>query len=60
MSNCKGLIRAYTRIPKPGSKTQQTKANETFSRIGCSICGATNKTLYRQRDQYVCKEHRGS
>ena len=60
MATCKGLIKNYTHIPKPNSKTQQMKANETFNRIGCSVCGVTNKTLYRQYDQYVCKEHRGS
>lgn len=60
MATCKGLIKNYTHIPKPTSKTQMTKVNEVVNRVGCDTCGATDKTLYRVGAGYRCKEHRES
>ena len=60
MADCKGYIRSFTHTPKPNSKTQQNKVNETKNFVKCEVCGCTNKTLYHEHDHYVCKEHRGN
>ena len=60
MAICKGYIRSFTHTPKPTSKTQQNKVAEPKTFVSCEVCGRTDKTLYREHDHYVCKEHRGN
>ena len=60
MATCKGLIKNYTHIPKPASKAQMAKADEVVNRVGCDMCGVTDKTLYRVGAGYRCKEQRES
>ena len=59
MSGRKGYMKAYNQMPKPNSKHQKAKAENTrkFTRVVCESCGIGDKPLYNVRGKYYCKEH---
>ena len=61
MSNASGLVRNYTRQPKPNSKTQKLKQEyakaHSVTYVCCAECNRHDTTLYNVNGKYYCKEH---
>lgn len=59
-----GLMKTYTHLPKPNSKSHEEKENyakeHPMKYVGCSKCGSHGKgvTLYNVEGEYYCKKHK--